>query len=262
MGTFYRNNDNEQVTKETFPTLLSSLFKYMQDHAGSAVNGFIKSGLFPIDMTKIPRQKIVLSTTVAVIPRPVPVRKPEPVTPHSAMRRAIATTLAPKRLMETAKKPRRRVQREGGECLSEQSVLKRMEEADNERRAKMNKKVISGSKVTKKLPVVKNDTAPEEAEIKINNPIPKMKKKAISGRGKVTKKRRVVKIEPTLEDEDIEITDPITPPKANIARNAGLIVVGKGFENEDFIPQRSPVSVTPVRKLRSSSRLTVNGWEK
>eukprot|EP00116_Pleurobrachia_bachei_P003132 sb/3463394/ len=227
LGTFYRSNDNEPVTKETFPALLSDLFKYMLNHAGSAVNGFIKSGLFPLDRTKIPKEKLVLATTVVPLPVPLPNPASEPVTPLSAMRRAVTTTLAPKSLMETKKKLRRRVQREGGECLTEESVLQRMIDADTQRKNRMNK-----GKVTKKLRVVKNEPAPEN-------------------------------------DVDVVTLDPTTPsmPKKRrasrpSARKTDVIVVGRESDNAngDFISKGTYVS--PVRKLRSSSRLTVNGWEK
>jgi hypothetical protein len=55
------------VRKESFPILLNTLFQEeMKAHPGHLTNGFAKSGLCPLDRSKVPEGKICLSETLEV----------------------------------------------------------------------------------------------------------------------------------------------------------------------------------------------------
>ena len=64
LKNFFFESRHENVKKEHFPILLNELYKHMTAHPGNAVNGFAKSGLCPLDMSRIPKSKIMLSETM------------------------------------------------------------------------------------------------------------------------------------------------------------------------------------------------------
>ena len=61
VNNFYWETHHTAIKKEHFPTLLNKLFRYMTSHPGSVVNGFAKCGIYPLDKTRIPEGKMILS---------------------------------------------------------------------------------------------------------------------------------------------------------------------------------------------------------
>ena len=179
LKNFYRETRLTAVKKEHFPTLLKKLHKYMVEHPGSLVNGFAKSGLCPLDKSRVPKEKIILAETVTSpsVTSPIssvvtpsssmttPVRNSSPVTPSeqmsptassssknnlaltpkSAMRKSVVRGLNPKvsgstiTALQNAKTRRKKVQRLEGEIMTEESAMNRLKEAEEEKRSKKTK---------------------------------------------------------------------------------------------------------------------------
>ena len=129
LADWYKDSRLKTVDKATFTQLLSKLWPLL--NPSHAVNGFRGSGLIPVDRSAVQHR---------VLAEPAVMDTGEVMTPRKVLREAIIKTVSPDPDLQMPSRARRRVQHVTGEILTEETVLSRLREEEDNRKEKRKKK--------------------------------------------------------------------------------------------------------------------------
>ena len=155
LTTYYRESRLTTASKAVFPFLLKQLYEKVQQRPGNIVNGFAACGICPFNKNAIPDSKLIPSTqfepcqeseneeeATASVNSMDDVVEGASFSPRKVLRKALISAISPpqSKLTENAlinaKKPRRRVQKDIGECLTEEQTMERLKEEEERRQLK------------------------------------------------------------------------------------------------------------------------------
>ena len=135
LNDWFKDSRLQTVDKAVFPLLLSKLWSCLKPQ--HAVNGFRGCGLLPVDRSAVQHRVLAESSGME--------DNIEVLTPRKALRQAIINTVSPDENLQVPRKKRIRVQHKSGEILTEEEVLKRLEEEARTRQEKKQRKPANKS---------------------------------------------------------------------------------------------------------------------